>query len=958
LLGGDSAVLLRSIRSRLLALVVATVVPFIVLIGAGLWRQWQIDQTTAAQQTIGEARLLAALVDDHIGNLENLLIGLSRAVSTNPLDRAKNDALLREVRSDEPQFVGQIELLALDGSVLGSSFPADRVRRNGSDRRYFKEVLAGNPLSVGDLIRGTHSQRWIVTMARPVMDESGRLAAVLVIGTWLDRFQEVLLTRGLPPGGIVTIIDKDGIIIARTVDAARWIGRDRSKVGHTPAHLAQREGSQIVAWTSDGIERVTAFSMAHRAPWQITVGVPTKTAFAAVAARLGWSSLCILAALVIGFAIAWIFSGHVARPLRQLGRDAALLASGNLGHRSKVKTQDEIGALADDFNRMATALERRAEETRGAVDEVRQAKDTLAAVIDASPVAIVCCDLERKTVLWNRSAEDMFGYSADEVMGRPTDLRRPPGETGSQLLFQQAVTGETFRNVELRRLRKDGSLIHVRVAAAPMYNLDGTVRGVARAYLDITESKRAEEQLWRLAHYDPLTGLPNRLSLQKELVRLLAGSEHSPVAIALFDLDGFKDVNDTLGHSTGDQLLIEVCRRFNEIAGSLGTGKVCRLGGDEFVVIVPDCGDPRVIGGIVDTILRRLAEPFEINGNILHIGGSAGIAIAPSDASQADELIANADLALYQAKSDGGRVYRFFLPALRARAQARRGLAIELRRAFAEGELELFFQPQLRLSDEAVLGAEALLRWRHPERGMILPGAFIEALAESSIAREVGKWIIRTACEQTVVWRSLGLHVDRIGVNLFPAQAHSATLVADVEEALRANGLPADCLELEITENAALDGEEPGATLQKIDQLGVKLAFDDFGTGYASLTYLTRFPVWRIKIDRGFVSRITNSPDDAAMVRSLIAMAHNLGLCVIAEGVETEAQAAFLRQEGCEEAQGFLYSEPLPAAEFAAYLRARRLAAPGEGRGETALHVSPERRVAQKPALRRRLRRM
>jgi diguanylate cyclase (GGDEF)-like protein/PAS domain S-box-containing protein len=950
-------VLLRSIRSRLLALVVATVVPFIILIGAGLWSQWQTDETTAIQQTMSEARLLAALVDDHIGNLENLLIGLSRAVSTNPVDRTKNDALLREVKGEEPQSVGEIELLALDGSGLGSSFPPERVRPNGSDRRYFKEVLAGNPLSVGDLIRSHRSQRWIVTLARPVTDQAGRLAAVLVVGTWLDQFQDLLRSRGLPPGGIVTIINKDAIVVARTVDGDRWIGQDVSQRGRIVAHLANKEGSEIATWASDGIERVTAFSMVHRAPWQITVGVPTRTAFAAVGARLGWSSVFIIIALLIGFAIAWIFSGHVVRPLRQLGKDAARLASGNLGHRSKVTTQDEIGALADDFNRMASALERRAEEASCAADEVRQAKDTLAAIIDASPVAIVCCDLARNTVLWNRSAEDMFGYSADEVLGRPTDLRRPMGEIDSQSLFDRAVRGETFRNIEMRRMRKDGSLIHVRVAAAPMYNLDGTVRGVARAYLDITESKRAEEQLRRLAHFDPLTGLPNRLSLHKELGRLLAGSEQRPVAIALFDLDGFKDVNDTLGHSTGDQLLIEVCHRFNEIADLLGTGKVCRLGGDEFVIIVPDCGDPRVIGGIVDAILRRLADPFDINGNTLHVGGSAGIAIAPNDASQADELIANADLALYQAKSDGGRVYRFFLPALRSRAQARRSLAIELRRAFAEGELELFFQPQVRLADEALIGAEALLRWRHPERGVIAPAVFIEALAESSIAGEVGKWIICTACEQTAAWRRLGLHIERIGVNLFPAQAHSRTLVADVEEALRENGLPADCLELEITENGALDSEDPEATLQKIDELGVKLAFDDFGTGYASLTYLTRFPVWRIKIDRGFVSRITDSPGDAAMVRSLIAMAHNLGLCVIAEGVESEAQAAFLRQDGCEEAQGFLYSEPLPAAEFEAYLRARCVAAPGADRTE-ASHASPQRRRAQKPALRRRLRRM
>ena len=522
----------------------------------------------------------------------------------------------------------------------------------------------------------------------------------------------------------------------------------------------------------------------------IVVGLPKNVAFAITAFRLAMAATFLIATLVIGFGVAWILSGRLIRPLRQLGKDASLLASGELGHRSTVCSQDEVGTLADDFNRMATALERRAQEAHCAADEIRQAKDTLAAVIDASPVAIVCCDLERKTMLWNRTAEKMFGYSAAEVIGLPSRLTPTEGSAQSQTLFEQAASGETFHGVELTRTRKDGSSIQVRVAAAPMYNLDGTVRGVARAYEDITESKRAQEQLSRLAHYDPLTGLPNRLSLQKELGRLLAGCRQSPVSIALFDLDGFKDVNDTLGHSTGDQLLIEVCQRFIEVADNLARpAKVCRLGGDEFVIIVPDCGDPRMVAEIVDLILRRLKDPFDVNGNVLHLGSSAGIAIAPNDAVQADELIANADLALYQAKAEGGQTYRFFLPALRARAQARRGLGVELRRAYAENELELYYQPQIRLADNAVVGAEALLRWRHPERGLIAPAAFIDALAESSIAPEVGRWIIATACQQTAAWHAAGLMLNRIGVNLFPVQAHSQELLQDVEDALRASGL-------------------------------------------------------------------------------------------------------------------------------------------------------------------------
>jgi EAL domain-containing protein (putative c-di-GMP-specific phosphodiesterase class I) len=324
-------------------------------------------------------------------------------------------------------------------------------------------------------------------------------------------------------------------------------------------------------------------------------------------------------------------------------------------------------------------------------------------------------------------------------------------------------------------------------------------------------------------------------------------------------------------------------------------------------------------------MLKRLNEPFVINHQLVHLGASAGVAIAPQDGADVEELIANADLALYQAKSAGGRSLRFFMPVLRAQAQARRSLGLELRRAFAESEFEVFFQPQIRLADNAVVGAEALLRWRHPQRGVLAPGAFIDALGESSIAAGVGRWIIRSACHQAAAWRAMGLPLKRVGVNLFPSQAYDEALAQDVTDALRDFGLPADALELEITENIALNRGD-SEVLQRLHHMGVKLAFDDFGTGYASLSYLTRLPLSRIKIDRSFVGKLTRDAQDAAIVRSLIAMAHNLDLAVIAEGVETVQQAEFLLNEQCEEAQGFLYAKPLPAAEFEAYLRTQNLA--------------------------------
>jgi diguanylate cyclase (GGDEF)-like protein len=390
----------------------------------------------------------------------------------------------------------------------------------------------------------------------------------------------------------------------------------------------------------------------------------------------------------------------------------------------------------------------------------------------------------------------------------------------------------------------------------------------------------------------------------------------------MFDLDGFKDVNDTLGHSIGDGLLQEVARRMTSVEA--GKGGFYRLGGDEFVLVQFDCGDPRKIARTVDAVLKRIAEEFQVSGHQLFIGASAGIAIAPNDGSEVEELMSNADLALYDAKSAGGNTQRLFVPVLRAKAQARLGLDAELRRACTSKEFELFYQPQINSLDGAVVGAEALLRWRHPERGLLAPSAFIDALSESPVVMEVGRWILQSACERAAGWRRAGLPALRVGVNLFPAQFHATTLLNDIEMALDACRLPSSLLEIEITENIALgEKEETLNVLHALRAKGVKIAFDDFGTGYASLSYLTRYPLTRLKIDRSFVRKLANnsSSEDTAIVRSIIVMAHNLGLEVIAEGVETPAQAEFLRAHGCEELQGYLYGKPMAAAEFEAFVR-------------------------------------
>jgi diguanylate cyclase (GGDEF)-like protein/PAS domain S-box-containing protein len=557
------------------------------------------------------------------------------------------------------------------------------------------------------------------------------------------------------------------------------------------------------------------------------------------------------------------------------------------------------------------------------ITEQRKAERTASRLFETSLDLIFITDRKGNFTQVSPSCEAILGYQPDEMVGHsavefvyPDDLESTRNE------MRLGRLGRHTRSFDTRYLHKDGHIVTLAwtgVWSEPEQQHFFIGR-------DMSERKAAEEKLRYLAHYDQLTKLPNRNSLQRDLEAMVDVEQatfRQPTSIARFDLDDFKSINDTLGHQVGDQVLKEAARRLTEIAGD--TSRVYRLGGDEFVAVFAECGDPRVAGKFVDEMLERVAERIEIGSHLLYIGASAGIAIAPGDASNVDELLANADLALFEAKTSGGRAYRLFLPVLRAQAQARRELDSELRRAFSDNEFELYFQPQLRLRDGAVVGAEALLRWRHPERGILGPGMFIEAISESPIVLEVGRWILRTACARAAAWRAVGLPPVRIGVNLFPAQFHDGTLLSDVEGALRETGLPAEALELEITENIALGNDEKVLEpLRALREKGVSLAFDDFGTGFASLSYLTRYPIARIKIDQSFVRKISARNENTAIVRSIIVMAHNLGLEVIAEGVETPDQAAFLQAEGCDEVQGFLYAKPLANTDFEAYLRSNQ----------------------------------
>ena len=435
--------------------------------------------------------------------------------------------------------------------------------------------------------------------------------------------------------------------------------------------------------------------------------------------------------------------------------------------------------------------------------------------------------------------------------------------------------------------------------------------GWLSTFEDVTERRLAEDKIAHMARHDPLTDLPNRRLFREQLERTLARLHRGEQAAVLsIDLDRFKHVNDTLGHPVGDELLIAVARRLRECTREEDI--IARFGGDEFVIVQAAADlKPAEASALASRIVDVVGAPFDIGGQQLVVGASIGIAMAPADGTDPDQLLKNADLALYRAKTDGRGTYRYFEPEMDARAQARRTLELDLRAAIARGEFELHYQPILDLRTNAVVSVEALVRWNHPERGMVPPLDFIPLAEETGMIVQIGEWVLRQACGEAAKWPR---HVS-VAVNLSPAQFKSRSLLLTVINAVAIAGLAPGRLELEITESVLLqDGEATLATLHGLRQFGVRISMDDFGTGYSSLSYLRSFPFDKIKIDSSFIKELATRNDSMAIVRAVTGLGKSLGITTTAEGVETSEQLALLRAEGCSEIQGFLLSRPLPAA--------------------------------------------
>jgi len=571
---------------------------------------------------------------------------------------------------------------------------------------------------------------------------------------------------------------------------------------------------------------------------------------------------------------------------------------------------------------------------------IEESEERFRAVFEQTGVGMAIHSIDPHNPRWvrvNQKLCDILGYTREELLQLSTRDITPPEEHATATDYSERLRAGAIASYtrEKRYVRKDGRTIWVNVTQSAVIGPDGQPTHAITMIHDVTERKQAAERIDYLAQHDVVTGLPNRQLFGDRLALAMARTKRlgEMMAVLLLDLDRFKQVNDTLGHGVGDRVLQAVAARLQEQLREVDT--IARLGGDEFAVILESVTEASRALFVADKIVEAMAAPFLIDGEEIFITASIGVAVYPVDANSVEKLIEGAESAMYQAKCDGRNAAQVYSPERNPRRGGGLSMESKLRRALERDEMHLNFQPKVDAHGGAITRAEALLRWHNPDLGVVAPADFIPLAEDTGLIVPIGEWALHSACVQANAWRRSGYPIS-VAVNLSARQFRQSNLAVMVERVLADSGLPAALLELEITESVIMHGiEQSIATLQSLNDIGVTISIDDFGTGYSSLSYLKRFPVHKLKVDQSFVRELHQSADDAAIVRAVIALAQNLNLKTVAEGVETEQQLIFLAGLECDEYQGYYFSKPLPAAEFLRLMATGRIA-PVSGAGISA----------------------
>jgi diguanylate cyclase (GGDEF)-like protein len=789
---------------------------------------------------------------------------------------SSNDVhLMLKAKISAMSYVGGINLFDADGNLINSSeiWPTPAI--SVADRAYFK-TLKSDPHSPGFLLEPVYSRvtgAWTTVLARKLTGPDGEFLGAIGRGIEPAHFEKFFASLAIGDGAAIAMFHRDGTLLARYPNINEMIGRNFVSGPVFEQLLSKRDHGTIrISSPVDGQDRLASVRQLTNFP---IVMIATTTVSGALA---DWheqtrflTGVAALSALVIAIMLFLI--------VRQLSR----------------QHQTTQGRLTREKRRLDTAINNM---TQGLL------------LFDSSQRVVVC----------NQRYLEMYGLSADVV--KPgcafRDVIAHRKETGTFKGDVDEYCSGILRDMPLGKVAitvtADGRSIQI--ANRPL--ADG---GWVATHEDVTERRRSDARIAHLAHYDALTDLPNRTlfrdKLEQEIRRIRRGGQ---LAVLYIDIDEFKSVNDSLGHPIGDELLKAIAARLSRCVRE--TDIVARLGGDEFAIVQTAVRNPAEVTDLVARIYQTIREPYECLGHQLAADASIGIALAPRDGADLDQLLKNADLAMYDAKADGRRTYRFFEPAMDARVQARRSLELDLRQALADGGFEIHYQPLVDLRGGQVTGCEALLRWCHPERGMISPAEFIPVAEDTGLINQLGEWVLTAACAEAAAWPG---HV-RLAVNVSPVQFKSRTLALKVASALAASGLSANRLELEITEAVLIrDDDAALAILHQLRAVGVRIALDDFGTGYSSLSYLQRFPFDKIKIDRCFIRDVAEPGGSSSIVQAVVNIAAARNMTTTAEGVETQQQLDVLRTLGCTQMQGYLFSPAKPAAEI------RRLLCPERG---------------------------